>query len=298
MRCKNYWLAILLVASLLAPRLALAFADSTQFFANAALPHSATVSASSEGIYFTGAPRFAGQNCAACHVDGPGKIGIKVGADVTSLFSNGYVPGQTYVLEVELLGETQGLSHTGSCTAPPTPLDHYAYVQCNNNNYALEIDTPRGPLAGGFCASAPSKNVCPAPNPFADESLVAPAGDAAFGNRAFSATPGQSYILVRNDPRIWHLWWTAPAAGTGPLTLRVAMVDGNGGSGAADNDQDPDDDDTVQAAIPIAEAGVATHVAQPSCAFTMANRPNGTAPVLGAIAWLLLAYGIRRRSST
>ncbi len=245
---------------------AYAFADSTQFFTSAVIPHIATIGASSEGIYFTGAPRFAGQTCAACHIDGPGKIGVKVGADLTALFTTGYVPGQTYALEVELIGEIDGLSHTGAtCTAPPTQLDHYTYVQCNNNNYALEIDTPTGPLTGGYCQVAPVNGKCPDPNPASDESLVAPDDDAVFGNRAYAVQP--SYVVVRNDPRSWHLWWTAPPAGTGALTLRVALVDGNGGSGTAANDQDPYNDDTVQAAIPLNEVGFQSRGAAPTCAF-------------------------------
>jgi hypothetical protein len=63
------------------------------------------------------------------------------------------------------------------------------------------------------------------------------------------------YQLLHNDETSWHFFWTAPAAGTGPLTLYAAAVDGNGGTGSADDDQDPLGDDTVNAVVSITERG-------------------------------------------
>ena len=95
--------------------------------------------------------------------------------------------------------------------------------------------------------------MCPAPNETADEVLVAPDGDAVFAVRQHSSA--QPSVVLRNDPTSWHLWWTAPAAGSGALTVYVAAVDGNGGSGSPDNDQNPVGDDTVQASFSLREAG-------------------------------------------
>jgi hypothetical protein len=234
----------------------LGFADASQFLDLPDQPHAATLSASGEGIYFTGAPRFAGRTCLDCHTGGPGLVRLKLGADTDELFNAGYRPGRTYELEVELLNEVRGLNYTGAtCTEAPAKSDTSPYVQCNNNGYALEIDTASGPLGGPgvYCAVDPNGASCPAPDPTADETVVTPAGDAVFGARAHDAMNPQQ--VIRNDPTRWHLFWTAPHAGTGPLTVYLAVVDGNGGDGTADDDQDPDGDDTVQASIPLRELG-------------------------------------------
>jgi hypothetical protein len=231
---------------------ATAFEDPTQFLAQDQ-PHAATFGASGEGVYFTGAPRFSSLTCASCHTDGPGQIKIKLGADQPDLFTNGYVPSQTYLFEVELFGETKGLEYSGpGCTEPPTKNDKFTYQQCNSNGFALEIDSVDGPLTSGFCGQAPVNGMCPGVTG-GEEVMIAPQGDAVFAQRQHSAA--QPYLVLRNDPTSWHVWWTAPPAGSGALTIYVAAVDGNGGSGTADNDQDPFGDDTIQASFSLREQG-------------------------------------------
>jgi hypothetical protein len=266
---------------------AFAFEDATQFFAS--VPHAATFGASSEGVYFTGAPRFSSLQCATCHTDGPGQVRLKLGADDPSLFDAGYVPGTTYLLEVEVLGETRGLDYSSvGCTEPPGPRDTFQYQQCNSNSFALEIDAFDGPLAGQgvFCSGAPVAGMCPAANAQSDEVVVAPDGDAVFAQRQHSAT--QSYLVLRNDPTSWHLWWTAPAAGTGALTVYLAAVDGNGGDGTATNDQDPFNDDTVQAQFTLQESGA------PPPAGTSAGCDVGAGGAGASALWLPLLWGFAR----
>ena len=256
---SSVWIAFVVAGVMAWAAPARAFDEPSQFFASPDLPHLASLSASAEGIYFTGAPRFSGLYCNACHTNGPQKIGLKIGADPVSLFTEGYQPGRTYELEVELTDEQAGiLFNTPTCTEPVAKNDKYTYVPCNNNSFALEIDDDSAPLAGAsvFCAQPPlAAGVCPMPDNTLDEITVAPDGDAVFGNRQHSSTAGMTKTVVRNGPLRWHLWWTAPKAGTGPLTLYVAGVDGNGGAGTTLDDQDPLGDDTVQAAVPIREAG-------------------------------------------
>jgi hypothetical protein len=291
----------------LVTREARAFDDPSQFLVQPGTPHAATYGASAEGVYFTGAPRFLSQTCQSCHTDGPGLVRLKLGADPPSLFSDGYQPGATYQLEVELQGETEGLQFaTPTCTEPRARNDQYAYVPCNNNSYALEIDTSSGPLAGPsvFCAAPPAAGACPAPNPHADESQVSPDGDAVFGNRAHDAATPK--LVARNDPTTWHLWWTAPAAGSGPVTIYVAAVDGNGGgSGTEASDQDPYGDDTVQGSFSIQESGAPSpNGATAGCSLGGSAPPPG-APLIVLLAGFLAAItrrGLRcrrcRRAST
>jgi hypothetical protein len=288
-----------MMVALLLPGAAHAFADATQFFDQQLNPHAATLGASGEGVYFTGAPRFSSLTCQACHVGAPGLVGLRLGADHPELFSDGYLPGAIYELEVELTNETKGLVYNragGTCTDPLGPGDTFTYIQCNNNGYALEIDAQSGPLKGSFCAQPPNGGSCPKPDNTVDESLLAPDGDAIFSDRVYSADPKMPKAVLHNGAYKWHLYWTAPPAGTGPLTIYVAAVDGNGGSGTSDNDQDPYNDDVVQASFFVQEAGAPTsNTASAGCVV------GGRAPAtdwfyLGLVA-LVGASRVRRARS-
>ena len=234
----------------------LAYLEPAQFFTPKGVSHAASLGANAEGIYFTGAPRFSGGDCSSCHTDGPLRVTLALGVDDETLFSTGYVPGQTYELSVSLGNESKGLAYgTTTCTDVPPAMSGIAYQQCNNNNFALEVDTVDGPLAGPgtFCAAPPSQGGCPTANPSGDEVVVAPDGDAVLGNDAHSMS--MPYQRIANDSTSWHLWWSAPPAGSGPVTVYVAAVDGNGGSGTVTSDQDPFGDDTVRGVFHVREAG-------------------------------------------
>jgi hypothetical protein len=273
-----------------------AFEAPSQFFASDVVAHAATLSSGAEGIYFTGAPRFSGLDCASCHAGGPQEVKLHVGADPPDLFTAGWRPGATYRLEIALADERRGIEHGGeTCTEPPGTMDRYDYVQCNSNSFALEVDAGGRPLSapGTFCSRAPlTPGTCPEPDPFGDEVVVAPGGDAVFASRQHS--PSMTKQVLRNGATRWQLHFTAPAAGAGPLTLYVSAVDGNGGSGRADDDQDPASDDTVSAAVVIPERGGAP-VSPVRAGCELAGRrssaPGGLA--LLALAWVVVA---RRRA--
>jgi hypothetical protein len=296
--------AAIVVAALTLPSLAHAFADATQFFANAHLPHSATFGASGEGLYFTGSPHVASRVCADCHTGGPLTLGLKLGSDDTSLFDVGYTPGKVYHLQVELQNETEGLMYGGAtCTDPPGPMDTYQYQQCNYNGFGLEIDGPgigppdMGSGTGVFCASAfNSDGSCPKPGA-TDESLVSPDGTAVFDNLPHSTDPYTPYLVLRNDPRIWDFWWKAPGPNSGPLTIYVAAVDGNGGSGTPSNDQDTAGDDTVQTTFFVQEAG-ASLPAGANAGCSVAARPITSIGLwmLGGLLLVTLLLLLARRS--
>jgi hypothetical protein len=288
-----------IVALALASAPAAAFEDAVQFFGGKGRENAATLGASSEGVYFTGAPRFSSLGCQTCHIDGPGLVQLKLGADPPDLFDAGYTPGQTYLLEVQLRGETKGLDYAGAtCTEAPSRNDSYTFQPCNNNSFALEIDAFDGTPYGGpgvFCSEAPTAGMCP-PWSDQDEVIIAPMGamgdiapgaDAVFGNRVHD--PMQPSVVSRNGATSWHLWWTAPAEGSGPVTVHVSAVDGNGGNGSVDNDQDPYGDDPVQATFTLKEAG-----ASPGASANVGCAAGGGARGGGAVlALLLFAVGAR-----
>ncbi|HEY2749195.1 MAG TPA: hypothetical protein VGL86_31475 [Polyangia bacterium] len=285
-----------LALALAAPSSAHAFADASQFFANSANPHAATFGASGEGLYFTGAPRFASLDCSSCHADGPQKVGLQLNADDDSLFSAGYQPGKTYELQIELTNESEGLTYkTPTCTDPPAPGDTFTYVQCNNNGFGLEIDDDTGaPLAGSnvFCPQEPTAGMCPPADFTKDQALVAPDGDAVFDAKVYSADPNMPKLVTRNGADTWHFFWTAPKAGTGPLTVYVAAVDGNGGAGTVANDQDPYDDDTVAANFFLQEFGAPVHD-RATAGGSLA--PAAAAPSALWLVWPLALLALRMR---
>jgi hypothetical protein len=280
-----------------------AFDDPSQFFAHSSVPHSATLGASGEGLYFTGAPRFASQTCANCHVDGPQLVGLHLNAADPSLFSAGYEEGKTYQLQVVLNHEQRGTQFDtadGQCTEPPGPKDTYAYQQCNNNSFALEVDDANGnPLKGPvlFCPVQPVSmggQITCATNTDTDAVQISPDGDAVFGNRTRDSNNPQT--VTSNGVTAWTFYWTAPptGSGVGPVTFYVSAVDGNGGTGVATNDQDPFGDDTVAAQFYVQQAGVATPTG-PSAGCALA-RPMPMSPlVLGLMAFLLALVAWRRR---
>lgn len=266
-----------------------AFVDPSQFLSGA-LPHAATLSASGEGIYFTGAPRFAGLDCASCHTEGSQRIGLRLDADEPSLFTDGYEPGRVYELVVRLRNEREGLDYGGdTCTEASGD-----FVPCNNNSFALEVDDALGPLAGQgvFCSRAPVDGVCPAADETTDEVFVAPDGDAVFGNRTHDSN--DDHIVTRNGATSWRLWWTAPSVDTGPLKLYVSVVDGNGGLGTVADNQNPMGDDTVHGLIAIPELGGRNDLSASSGCSAASSSTDRLAPVLVIVAlWLM-----RRRGSS
>ena len=288
--------AVALAASAALPRAAHAFADATQFFDQKTQPHAATFGASSEGLYFTGAPRYASLDCSTCHQGGPQQVGLRLNADDPDLFVGGYVPGKVYQLQVELTNEDAGLFYnTPTCTDPPAPDDTFTYVQCNNNGFALEIDDGTGPLAGSnvYCAAEPKAGMCPPPDYTSDQALVAPDGDAVFDGKVYSSDPSMPKLITRNDALSWRFFWTAPKAGTGALTVYVAAVDGNGGAGTAVNDQDPYNDDTVSANFFLQESGAPVHdTASAGCSVAAGGAARAPAWLLAAV---VLALALRRR---
>ena len=86
------------------------------------------------GVLYTDSPRYDGFDCAACHLDSPGKITLAPGTDPVSLLTQReYEPGAVYEFTVALQGETKGLGTKG-----------------NYNAVALEVLDADGEHVGGF----------------------------------------------------------------------------------------------------------------------------------------------------
>ncbi len=85
------------------------------------------------GVYFTGSSRHKGYDCSICHVDPSGIIDIRVTSNPPDLAAGTYVPGETYSIDVALIGEHRGF---GS--------------QSNPNTFLAELVSGTGVPLSGF----------------------------------------------------------------------------------------------------------------------------------------------------
>ena len=242
-----------------------------------------------DGIRFVGALDFPKAICSACHTGGPNLAAVQLAADDPSLFSNGYIPGQTYQLEVQLARETLGLEYDG----PPRcgNIAKQGFVPCNSNGFALEADDETGSLAGSLCPTSPVGGACASPH--GPRTLVlALDNHQLIASRGFLDAGGGLPAALENGATRWRFYWTAPPPGAGPVTFHAGVVDGNGGHGIKEIPQDLDGDDAVEAHISVAEVGNPTVAASTGCATAGRPQTKFAIAVLMALASLLV---MRRR---
>jgi len=161
------------------------------------------------GRYGTGGRTDKGIKCSHCHVKGAGKIGINVTANPAFPTTNGdlkYVPGQRYVITVQMTGE-----HRGGGGENPGPTN-------NKNGMAVAIEDGGGKRAGHFISDAgQDSNACPAQNPYPGGTTPSPAGKTTF-------MYGDCHGVLSLDHQAltqWTFTWDAH------LTMFIGMVDGN-----------------------------------------------------------------------
>lgn len=205
-------------ALLFLPGLAIAYSDTMSF----ARDPSADTAGGGGGLYFTGSPRQHGLDCAACHVEPTGEVGLRLSALLDGaeapLFRSGYEPGRTYEIEVAFDGEL--LTPLVPCSAEDTEV-------CDLNLFALEILDERGQTGGSFCptqpGSAPAGGCGACPNLRARGTL-AEADCSVIVSDGFDAVAGH----WRNGVTAYSFFWTAPAEDVGPVMLYASAVDGHG----------------------------------------------------------------------
>jgi hypothetical protein len=174
-------------------------------------------------LFGTGSRADWGITCAMCHVDDAGQQGaISLVLTPTPAWEvvNGvsaYKPGATYVIDVAMLG-----AHLGTGLSD------------DQNTFALTAEDQSSHLAGAFttdtCPAGPAScvgtNNCPADYKPLNQ-LPPTATTYTYG-----ATCATIFALPRESPALtaWKVTWTAPAAGTGKVTLFYGAVDGDSGN--------------------------------------------------------------------
>jgi hypothetical protein len=176
-----------------------------------------------DGIFYTGGAQDFGMKCSHCHIDDQhqqGSIGVQVvpspaWEDVSG--SEGYAPGTTYTITVNLTG-----AHLGNISNNDG----------DENAFALTIEDGNGKLAGVLEANVGGKSDATAcKNGTAADPLVVPPKPTAgqttviLGDcHAVVSTEHPASAAARTS---WNFKWTAPAAGTGDVTIFVGAVDGD-----------------------------------------------------------------------
>ncbi len=172
------------------------------------------------GLFYVGSPRERGWTCETCHVDAPHRLRLTL--DVA--------PGT-------ILGDP---------TAPPAPslLETPAYVPGASYHFDVAMAEPQAEL--GRAATRSNYNAIVAS--FLDASDLTAGRISGIAADRFTVT--DQAILASSSTQVgvtsWSFDWIAPPAGTGPVTLYLAVVDGNGaGSDATRTLTDPFGDDVV-----------------------------------------------------
>jgi hypothetical protein len=178
------------------------------------------------GIFYAGAPREHAWTCAACHIDAPGKVKLSLAANPSSLLDEfRYTPGQKYMLTAQMVtAQELGTSATNS----------------NYNGLVIEIVDEKGLPAGALSG-------------FSSNEFYSASSPTTI------ATAGQTTAETS-----WTFTWTAPAAGSGQVTIYAGLVDGNGAnSGPGETLTDPFGDDVFAGALKLSEGSGARRETRP-----------------------------------
>lgn len=171
------------------------------------------------GIFYTGAPTERGYTCAACHLSPEGKIRAGLSTTPPGLFEN-----RRYTAGQAYVVTVRLLNeHRGLSSA-----------RSNFNGFAAVFLDGKKQHAGRVSGFAPDEYYA------AGSALIASAGKTVG-----TAT--------------WSFTWTAPAAGAGPISLYIGMVDGNGAdSPPTQTLTDPLGDDVITASLVLSDGSTAT----------------------------------------
>lgn len=141
-------------------------------------------------IFYTGSVREKKWDCTFCHIDPPKRLALNVTSNPPDLITQlRYTPGTTYAITVAFANPTAQLGLTAT--------------RSNFNSMVITTEDSMGVGAGTF---------------------------SGFDSGKFFARG--SSILASDSPTVnetsWTFNWVAPPTSAGPITLNLAVVDGNG----------------------------------------------------------------------
>jgi len=191
-------------------------------------------------IYGTGGASDWGVTCALCHTKAAGAVDAMVAPNPGWQLVNGspgYKPGQQYAITVTLLNEQKGKA------TPSTNLNGFALTIENQNGQGVGVfaNDSAVPITTSNCTNARILG--------ANENNLITAGVTTYLISPNTAGGG-CYTVVfvpKQNSTVWNFKWTAPPAGTGPVTIFYGVVDGDKGG------TDSKGDDVKQGTIKLVE---------------------------------------------
>ncbi len=213
------------------------------------------------GIYATGGARDFRIVCTHCHIAPASRINLSIAFAPALAAGNAYRPGQQYQIAANLTGERLGLSGCGQ-------------FMNNVNAFAATFEDAAGQTTGTLASDAgQSASSCPP---------AAPTAPLAGTTTLY----GDCHAVVSNGrpgETVWRFSWTAPTAGTGPVTVYYGAVDGNCDMSSLNDD----------AKVGTMSLGEATAARLPAQSGHSAVAMMGSVPLLGLVVML----GRRRRKA-
>lgn len=173
-------------------------------------------------VFGTGSRHDRGVTCGMCHTNEKGQQLGNLAMTFTPTPAwesvpegNGYKPGQVYQIAVSM---SSSVALFGTGKAP----DH--------NDFAVTIEDQNGVLAGVLASdSCPGGQNCVSTANCAP--TFTPLAQLPPGSTTHIYGPACTTVvsIPRQNPALtsWKITWTAPAAGTGPVTLFYGAVDGD-----------------------------------------------------------------------
>jgi hypothetical protein len=204
-------------------------------FPKAGAWHTAATAASpgASDIYGTGGVSDWGLTCANCHIKAPGLINATVlppGGWPKKNGLNSYVPGTSYVVTMNLVGEHLAVNDAAFN---------------NVNSFALTAEDQNGKPQGVFTTDGTNPAFVRSsngPECTAKTAALPPLVAGVFSWEAQNPTlytshnTGTTFLvgdchaivnLTIPNHTSWTFSWKAPGAGTGPITLYYGVVDGS-----------------------------------------------------------------------
>lgn len=176
------------------------------------------------GVFYTGAPSDKGWTCTACHIGSQGQISIGLAAVPSALLQSGVY---TPGQAYKLTVSLRG-EHLGQSSG-----------RSNFNGFSLTVRDAQNRVAGAISGYAPE--------------------DFYQANAATISSAGKVVGTTT-----WSFTYTAPIAGTGAITIYLAMVDGNGANSSANATlTDPFGDDVAVGQITLKDSSVSALLAVP-----------------------------------
>lgn len=274
--------------------------------------HLAAQSGGGARIYYTGSPRWLGQDCGSCHTETDGRVRFALSATPEDIFTTGrYEPGTTYRITIDISGaEGKGLRTWMLETLDDSDIDVGSYRDVAGGCTSPQ-GTPRGclqPSCTFMCRNRPEfRDTCaPDGQPICDELIQIPGcGHCGGRDGCGGCVTVDGIVGGVTVPPPWRLDFIAPPAGTGAINLYFGGVAGTSDHSSLNDDYEMQfhrlcegasecGDDPSTSAEPGGD-----YVPQPRTTGCSAATPSAIGERGGWLVLVLLAlFAVRRRQNS